>query len=86
MLRKLNLLIESGTKVGIVGRTGAGKSTLFKMLTGQESPDAGDVSYGDTVQLAYVDQSRDDLKDGESYFWYVIPVSGGLRGDCISGI
>jgi ATPase subunit of ABC transporter with duplicated ATPase domains len=47
--------------VGIIGPNGAGKTTLFKMLTGQESVDAGTVKVGDTVELAYVDQSRDSL-------------------------
>src|SRR5688572_16220786 len=47
--------------VGVIGANGAGKTTLFRMLVGQESPDAGTIKVGDTVQLAYVDQSRDDL-------------------------
>lgn len=47
--------------VGIIGPNGAGKTTLFRMITGQETPDAGTITVGDTVQLSYVDQSRDDL-------------------------
>jgi ATP-binding cassette ChvD family protein len=47
--------------VGVIGANGAGKTTLFRMITGEESPDAGSIELGDTVQLAYVDQSRDAL-------------------------
>jgi energy-dependent translational throttle protein EttA len=50
--------------VGIVGPNGAGKTTLFRMIVGQESPDEGELRVGQTVELAYVDQSRDAL-DGE---------------------
>jgi ATPase subunit of ABC transporter with duplicated ATPase domains len=57
--------------VGVIGPNGAGKSTLFKMLTGDEQPDAGSVSYGDTVDLSYVDQSRDALPDDKTV-WEVI--------------
>jgi ATP-binding cassette ChvD family protein len=48
--------------VGIIGANGAGKTTLFRMIVGQETPDGGRITIGDTVQLAYVDQSRDDLQ------------------------
>jgi ATP-binding cassette ChvD family protein len=54
--------------VGIIGPNGAGKTTLFKMLTGQEAPDGGDVKVGPTVQLAYVDQSRDALDPDKSIY------------------
>jgi ATPase subunit of ABC transporter with duplicated ATPase domains len=47
--------------VGVIGANGAGKTTLFRMITGEESPDSGTLALGDTVQLAYVDQSRDAL-------------------------
>ena len=57
--------------MGVIGPNGAGKSTLFKMLTGDEQPDAGSVSYGDTVDLSYVDQSRDALPDDKTV-WEVI--------------
>lgn len=70
-----NLLVESlsfslppGGIVGVIGPNGAGKSTLFKMLTGTEKPDSGTVSFGDTVELAYVDQSRDAL-DANKTVW-----------------
>jgi ATPase subunit of ABC transporter with duplicated ATPase domains len=49
--------------VGIIGPNGAGKSTFFKLLTGAEKPNAGHIEFGETVQLAYVDQSRDTLND-----------------------
>ncbi len=55
--------IPRGAIVGIIGGNGAGKSTFFKMLTGQEQPDSGTITLGDTVDLAYVDQSRDSLND-----------------------
>ena len=60
--------------VGVIGPNGAGKSTLFKLITGQEKPDAGTVKVGETVKLAYVDQSRDDL-DPNHTVWQAI--SGG---------
>ncbi len=61
LIEDLNAIIPRGAIVGIIGGNGAGKSTFFKMLTGQEQPDAGDIDVGPSVQLAYVDQSRDDL-------------------------
>ncbi len=54
--------------VGVIGPNGAGKTTLFRMLTGAESPDSGSVKLGDTVQLAYVDQSRDTLDPGKTVY------------------
>jgi ATP-binding cassette ChvD family protein len=60
--------------VGVIGPNGAGKTTLLRMIIGQEQPDSGSLRLGDTVQLAYVDQSRDDLKPGDSV-WQAI--SGG---------
>ena len=62
LIEDLSFSLPPGGIVGVIGPNGAGKSTLFRMLTGQETPDAGSVEYGDTVQLSYVDQSRDDLK------------------------
>jgi len=55
--------LPRGGIVGVIGPNGAGKTTLFRMITGQEQPDAGELRIGDTVQLAYVDQSRDALDD-----------------------
>ncbi len=76
LIEDLTFALPPGGIVGVIGPNGAGKSTLFKMLTGQEQPDAGTVSYGDTVQLSYVDQSRDDLIDNETV-WQAI--SGGAE-------
>ncbi|MEP3347481.1 MAG: energy-dependent translational throttle protein EttA [Litoreibacter sp.] len=61
LVEDLSFSLPAGGIVGVIGPNGAGKSTLFRMLTGQEQPDSGSVSYGDTVQLSYVDQSRDAL-------------------------
>jgi ATP-binding cassette ChvD family protein len=61
LVENLSFSLPPGGIVGVIGPNGAGKSTLFRMLTGQEDPDSGTVSYGDTVQLSYVDQSRDAL-------------------------
>lgn len=63
LIDNLSLRIPKGAIVGIIGPNGAGKSTFFKLITGQEQPDAGEVQIGETVQLAYVDQSRDALND-----------------------
>jgi len=76
LIEDLSFSLPPGGIVGVIGPNGAGKSTLFKVLTGQESEDSGSVSFGDTVQLSYVDQSRDDLKDGETV-WEAI--SGGAE-------
>ncbi len=57
----LSFRLPPGGIVGVIGPNGAGKTTLFRMLTGQEAPDAGTVTYGESVKLAYVDQSRDAL-------------------------
>jgi ATP-binding cassette ChvD family protein len=59
LLEDLTLSIPAGAIVGIIGPNGAGKSTLFRMIAGQEQPDSGSIDLGSTVQLAYVDQSRD---------------------------
>lgn len=61
LIEDLSISLPPGGIVGVIGPNGAGKSTLFRMLTGQEEPDAGSLTYGDTVQLSYVDQSRDAL-------------------------
>ncbi|MDB4196910.1 energy-dependent translational throttle protein EttA [Ascidiaceihabitans sp.] len=72
----LTLSIPPGGIVGVIGPNGAGKSTLFKMLTGQEKPDEGTVEIGNTVELSYVDQSRDDLNPDDNV-WEAI--SGGAE-------
>lgn len=66
LIENLNVTIPRGAIIGIIGPNGAGKTTLFKMITGQEKPDQGEVIIGDTVKLAYVDQSRDSLNDKNS--------------------
>ena len=60
--------VPTGSIVGIIGANGMGKSTLFKLLMGIEKPDGGEIELGETVQLSYVDQSRDDL-DGSKTVW-----------------
>ena len=76
LIEGLEFSLPPGGIVGVIGPNGAGKSTLFRMLTGQEEPDAGEITYGDTVQLAYVDQSRDALA-GDATVWEEI--SGGAE-------
>jgi len=71
LVENLSFDLPPGGIVGVIGPNGAGKSTLFKMLTGQEKPDAGTVEYGETVDLSYVDQSRDDLA-AEDTVWQAI--------------
>ena len=68
LMDNLSFSVPAGAIVGIIGPNGAGKSTLFKMIMGQEKPDSGEVSIGQTVKLAYVDQSRDDLGNTKSVF------------------
>jgi energy-dependent translational throttle protein EttA len=70
----VNFRIPRGGIVGVIGPNGAGKTTLFRMITGQETPDSGTLKVGQTVELAYVDQSRDSL-DGEKTVYQEI--SGG---------
>ena len=71
----LNFNLPTGAILGIIGPNGAGKSTLFNILAGKDTPDAGTVEIGDTVQIAFVDQSRDAL-DGNKTVWE--EVSDGL--------
>ena len=74
LIDNLSLSIPKGSVVGIVGGNGAGKSTLFRMLVGAEQPDSGTVTLGETVKIAYVEQSRDLLDDNQNV-WEAI--SGG---------
>ncbi len=73
LMEDLSFSVPPGGIVGIIGPNGAGKTTLFRMITGQEAPDSGTIRTGETVKLAYVDQSRDVL-DPQQSLW-----------ECISG-
>jgi sulfate-transporting ATPase len=75
LIDDLTFKLPRGGIVGVIGPNGAGKTTLFRMITGHEQPDAGVLRVGDTVQLAYVDQSRDALDDDASVW---AEVSGGM--------
>jgi energy-dependent translational throttle protein EttA len=75
LMDDLNFTLPRGGIVGVIGPNGAGKTTLFRMITGQEKPDAGTLKLGQTVQIGYVDQSRDALAPNKSV-WEEI--SGGL--------
>ena len=68
LIDNLSFNVPAGAIVGIIGPNGAGKSTLFKMITGQETPDSGEVKVGQTVKMAYVDQSRDVLSNAKTVF------------------
>jgi len=68
LIDNLSFSIPAGAIVGIIGPNGAGKSTLFRMITGMEQPDSGEVNIGQTVKLAYVDQSRDVLSNDKTVF------------------
>ncbi|MAT00765.1 MAG: energy-dependent translational throttle protein EttA [Rhodobacteraceae bacterium] len=68
LIENLSFSLPPGGIVGVIGPNGAGKSTLFRILTGEETPDSGLISYGDTVKLSYVDQSRDAL-DNKKTVW-----------------
>ncbi|AEE50963.1 energy-dependent translational throttle protein EttA [Haliscomenobacter hydrossis] len=75
LFENVSFSIPKNAVVGIIGPNGVGKSTLFKIIMGKEKPDAGTVTIGDTVQLSYVDQSHDQLKDGNKLVYDAI--SGG---------
>jgi ATP-binding cassette ChvD family protein len=74
LIENLTFKLPPGGIVGVIGANGAGKTTLFRMITGQEKPDQGTITVGESVHLGYVDQSRDDL-DGKKNVWEEI--SGG---------
>ncbi|MEZ5654120.1 MAG: energy-dependent translational throttle protein EttA [Burkholderiaceae bacterium] len=74
LIDDLSFIVPAGAIVGIIGPNGAGKSTLFRMITGAQQPDSGEIKIGSTVQLAYVDQSRESL-EGKHTAWEEI--SGG---------
>lgn len=66
LIDNLSFAIPKGAIVGIIGPNGAGKSTLFRMISGQEQPDSGTISLGDTVKVASVDQFRDEMDDSKT--------------------
>lgn len=68
LMEDLTFSIPKNAVVGIIGPNGVGKSTLFRMIMGQQKPDSGEIEIGDTVQLAYVDQSHEDLKPEKTVF------------------
>ena len=74
LIDDLSFKVPPGAIVGIIGPNGAGKSTLFRMLAGQETPDSGEIKVGPTVNLAFVDQSRDSLDDDKTVW---MAISGG---------
>jgi ATP-binding cassette ChvD family protein len=76
LIDNMNLNIPKGAIVGIVGGNGAGKSTLFRMISGAETPDSGEIVLGETVKVAYVEQSRENLDDNQNV-WESI--SGGAE-------
>jgi ATP-binding cassette ChvD family protein len=76
LIDNLSFKLPPGGIVGVIGPNGAGKSTLFKMITGEEKPDSGSITLGDTVQLGYVNQGRDDLASNKTV-WEEI--SGGAE-------
>ncbi|TJZ67451.1 energy-dependent translational throttle protein EttA [Chitiniphilus eburneus] len=76
LIDNLSFAAPAGAIVGIIGPNGAGKSTLFKMIAGKEQPDSGDVEIGSTVQMAFVEQSREGLEGDKTVFE---DVSGGLE-------
>ncbi|MGA2782592.1 MAG: energy-dependent translational throttle protein EttA [Smithella sp.] len=71
LVEGMTFMLPPGGIVGVIGPNGAGKTTLFRMITGQEKPDSGTIRIGDTVKLAYIDQSRDAL-DPNKNIWEMI--------------
>ena len=82
LIDDLSFRLPAGGIVGVIGPNGAGKTTLFRMLTGQEQPDSGTIRVGDTVDLGYVDQSRDSLDDEKTVFE---EISGGTETIMMGG-
>ncbi|MBI3776212.1 MAG: ATP-binding cassette domain-containing protein, partial [Gammaproteobacteria bacterium] len=79
LIEDLTFNLPRGGIVGIIGPNGAGKTTLFRMIAGQEQPDSGTLRHGETVELAYVDQTRDSLDGGADQQKLVKDLSGGER-------
>ncbi|MEO7935444.1 MAG: energy-dependent translational throttle protein EttA [Dokdonella sp.] len=83
LIEDLNFVVPHGAIIGIIGPNGAGKSTLFKMVMGMEKPDKGEITRGQTVKVAYVDQSREKLEGDHNVFQ---EISGGADILNINGI
>ena len=83
LIEDLNFVVPHGAIIGIIGPNGAGKSTLFKMIMGMEKPDKGEITRGQTVKVAYVDQSREKLEGEHNVFQ---EISGGADILNINGI
>ena len=79
LIDNLSFAMPKGAIVGVIGGNGAGKSTLFRMLMGKEQPDSGSIEIGETVQLACVDQSRDDLDGSKTVFQAISDGSDVIR-------
>ncbi|MEX5686870.1 MULTISPECIES: energy-dependent translational throttle protein EttA [Pseudomonas] len=79
LIDNLSFSMPKGAIVGVIGGNGAGKSTLFRMLMGKEQPDSGSIEVGDTVQLACVDQSREDLDGSKTVFQQISDGSDQIR-------
>ncbi|AKA82714.1 MULTISPECIES: energy-dependent translational throttle protein EttA [Pseudomonas] len=79
LIDNLSFSMPKGAIVGVIGGNGAGKSTLFRMLMGKETPDSGSIEIGDTVQLACVDQSREDLDGSKTVFQQISDGSDQIR-------
>jgi ATP-binding cassette ChvD family protein len=77
LVESMSFALPPGGIIGVIGPNGAGKTTLFRMITGQEKPDSGDIRIGETVKLAYVDQSRDSL-DPHKNIWEMISDGQGI--------
>jgi ATPase subunit of ABC transporter with duplicated ATPase domains len=82
LMNDLSFRLPPGGIVGVIGPNGAGKTTLFRMLTGQDTPDSGAIRIGDTVDLGYVDQSRDSLNADKTVFQ---EISGGTETIMMDG-
>ena len=82
LIDDLSFRLPAGGIVGVIGPNGAGKTTLFRMLTGQDTPDKGTIRVGDTVDLGYVDQSRDSLSADKTVFE---EISGGTETIVMGG-
>ena len=79
LIDNLSFSMPKGAIVGVIGGNGAGKSTLFRMLMGKETPDSGTIEVGETVQLACVDQSREDLDGSKTVFQQISDGSDQIR-------